>query len=229
MKVLNNIKNMEIAFKTKNEAVYENLRKEIIEGGFKPGEKIIISNLARTYGVSETPIREAIRKLESEGLLLMTPHVGTTVSKVNYEELIEFSLIRTELECLATKLAIPYISVVEAEKLEMIIHKMEAAISRNDYEILGNLNKSFHSGIYRLAPYPHLLKMIMELWEKTHLIQNSDAIFVLAPERANESLKEHKDILEAIKQKNADRAVELVRSQKQKSRMALAVFHGKAK
>lgn len=216
-----------ISFKTKNEAVYETLRKEILEGMLKPGAKIIISNLTSKFGLSETPIREAVRRLESEGLLIVTPHVGTTVSKIDPNEIIEFYLIRTELEALATKLATPLISTADLENLLAIIGEMEDAIRQNNFQDLGSLNEKFHLGIYRSAPYPHLLKLIVELWEKVHRIRSMDAVFVMAPSRANESLREHKEIIEAIKQKDADRAAQLVRKQKQNSLKAIAGFFGK--
>jgi DNA-binding GntR family transcriptional regulator len=218
---------MLITFKTKNEAVYEKLRKEIIEGRLKPGERITFSKLSKKYGLSETPIREAVKKLESEGLLFLTPHVGAIVSKIDPEEIIEFYLIRMELESLATKLAISYITDSEIEDLCKNIQESEAAILKNQYENLGKLNKEFHLAIYRSAPFPHLFKLIVELWEKVHRIRSVDGVFIVAPERARESLEEHKKIVDAIKQKNAGLAAELVKKQKQNSLMAIAKFLGK--
>lgn len=216
-----------ITFKTKNEAVYENLRREIVEGKLNPGEKLTFSKLSEKFGLSETPIREAVKKLESEGLLSITPHVGAIVSKIDADEIIEFYLIRTELESLATKLAISYITDSEIENLNANIEEMGVAISMKRFESLGKLNKEFHLGIYRSAPFPHLYKLIAELWDKVHRIRSVDGVFIVAPERALESLAEHKEIIEAIKQKNRKLAAELVTKQKLNSLRAIARFFGK--
>jgi len=216
-----------ITFKTKNEAVYENLRKEIIEGRLNPGEKLTFSKLSEKFGLSETPIREAVKKLESEGLVSITPHVGAIVSKVEPDEIIEFYLIRAELESLATKIAIPYITDSKIAELYKNIKAMEEAISKKRYEYLGDLNKEFHLIIYRSAPFPHLCNLIVELWEKAHRIRNVDGFFIVASGRALESVEEHKQIIDAIKEKNEDLAAELVKKQKQNSIKAIANFFGK--
>ena len=74
---------MMVSFKTKNAAAYEALRRDIIEGGLRPGQKINMSEIAKDLGLSESPVREAIRKLESEGYVQFTPHVGAVISKMN--------------------------------------------------------------------------------------------------------------------------------------------------
>ena len=96
---------MSLKFITKNVAVYEALRKDIIEGRLQPGQKIIMSEVAKEFGLSDIPVREALRRLESEGYAHFTPHVGAIVSERDGDKIIELYLIRTELESLATRLA----------------------------------------------------------------------------------------------------------------------------
>jgi len=74
---------MAVAFKTKNVAVYEAIRKEIVDGRLKPGQKIIMSDLAKRFELSEIPVREALRRLESDDFVAFTPHVGAVVSKID--------------------------------------------------------------------------------------------------------------------------------------------------
>jgi len=208
-------------FKTKNEAVYETLRGDILSGKLKPGEKIVISKLAKVFGFSEIPIREAIKKLESEDLLEGTPHVGTKVSKIEEKECIEIYLIRVELESLAAKLATPYLNEVDLDFLGKKIQEMELAIKQNNYGILSSLNKDFHLRIYNAAPYPYLFKLIVDLWEKVH---RTLSVFVLTPKRAIVSTEGHKKILEAIRSKNAVLVGRLMRAQKNTSLKTIIDF-----
>ena len=95
--------------KTKNLVVYEKLRQGIIKGTIRPGQKLVMATLARKYNTRETPIREAIRRLESDGYVIFTPHSGAVVTEINRQELSEIYAIRISLEALATRLAVPFI------------------------------------------------------------------------------------------------------------------------
>jgi DNA-binding GntR family transcriptional regulator len=215
---------MAVAFKTKNEAVYERLRHDIIDGKLKPGQRIVISDLSKEFGFSEIPIREAIRRLDSEGLLQVTPHVGTIVTEIDEKEVTEIYLIRIELESLAAKLATPHISETDLDFLDKKNQEMELAISKHNYEKLGLLNKDFHLRIYRAAPYPLLFKLIVDLWEK---VQRTRSVFALVPKRAIASVEEHRKITEALRSKDADLVERLVRQQKENSMKTLVDYLGK--
>jgi DNA-binding GntR family transcriptional regulator len=202
---------MAVAFKTKNVAVYEALRKDIINGKLKPGQKIIMSDLAKRFELSEIPVREAIRRLESDGFVEFTPHVGAVVSKMDEREFVETYLIRIELEPLATRLAVPYLTADDIAFLEKKNHEMEIAIQENHPEKIGSLNKDFHLRLYRSAPYPYLYKLISELWEK---VERTRSIFAYVPERAAASVEEHKKIIRALKAKDVDLSEKLIKEQK---------------
>ena len=101
---------VEISFKTKSVAVYDAIRKEIVDGKLKPGQKIVMRSLAKQFGLSEIPVREAIRKLESDGFVEFTPHVGAVVTTIDEKEFVETYLIRIELEALATRLAVSHVT-----------------------------------------------------------------------------------------------------------------------
>jgi len=212
---------MAVAFKTKSEAVYERLRQDIIDGKLKPGERIVMSDLSKDFGFSEIPIREAVRRLESEGLLYVTPHVGPIVSTIDEDEVTEIYLIRIELESLAAKLATPHLSDTDLDFLDKKIQEMESAIRRQNYEKLGPLNKDFHLRIYRAAPHRLLYKLIVDLWEK---VQRTRSVFALVPERAVPAVKEHREIAKALKSKDADLVGKLVKEQKRNSMRALVDY-----
>ena len=217
---------MALAFRTKNVAVYEELRQDIIDGKLKPGQKIIMSEIAKKYGLSEIPVREAVRRLESDGFVNFTPHVGAVVTEIDEKEFIEIYLIRIELEALATRLAVPYVSDKDVEYLTRINQEMETAIEKKSYEKLGNLNRKFHLRIYQSAPYPHLNNMLKDLWEKA---ERTQSVFAYVPERAEASVKEHINIINALKKKDAELAEKLVKSQKNKTMEALQLFAKKEK
>ena len=210
---------MEASFKTKNEAIYEMLREEILQAKIKPGEKIVISDLSKKIGVSEIPIREAIKKLESEGFLAIMPHVGITVSKLDPDEIIEFYLIRIELESLAARLATPLIKEAEITSLQEINQELKSALQRDDREMLYALNKQFHFKIYAAANRPHLYKLIVDLWDKISWIRS---VFFLAPHIALDSLREHGEIIEAIRKRDDELVGNLMKVQKRHSLRAIA-------
>ncbi len=135
---------MAIEFKTKTEVVHERIREEIIAGKIKPGQRLVMSDLAKDFGLSEIPVSEAIRRLESEGIVQFTPHVGAVVSEINEKEFLELYIIRIELESLATRLAAPHIKGKDIDFLYNLIQKAETAIKQSKNEKLGPLNKDFH-------------------------------------------------------------------------------------
>jgi len=212
---------MSLKFITKNVAVYEALRKDIIEGRLKPGQKIIMSEVAKAFGLSDIPVREAIRRLESEGYVHFTPHVGAIVTELDGGKIIELYLIRTELESLATRLAVPHVTSKDIDFLVKKNREMELAIQSEKLEKLGALNKDFHLRIYRAAPYPTLTQLIEDLWEK---MERTQCVFSFVPERAVASVEEHKKIIEALEAKDTVLAESLVKNQKSFTMEALERF-----
>ena len=209
---------MDVQFKTKTEIVHERLHRDIITGKLRPGQRIIISELAKEFGFSEIPIREAIRSLETEGLVRFTPHVGAVVSEFNDREFLEIYTIRIELEALATRLAIAHITEADLEFLDKNVEKTEKAILQNKMDKIGPLNKEFHLRIYQAAPYPYLLNLIKSLWDKFELYQS---VFAYVPGRAIPSCHEHKKIIEALRKKDGAAAEQLVKEQKARTSRAL--------
>lgn len=204
--------------KTKNLVVYEKLRQEIIKGALKPGQKLVMARLAKSLGFSETPVREAIRRLESDGYVTFTPHSGAMVTSINDSEFSEIYLIRISLEALATRLAVAYISQTDIAWLKKKNNDMKVAVKKNRYESLARLNKEFHLRIYRAAPYPRLYKMISDLWDA---FERWPSIFSYVPERAASAIEEHEQIIEALLTSDIDAADSLMKEQKKNTMKAL--------
>ena len=214
---------MSLKFQTKNQAVYEALRKGIIAGKLKPGQKIIMSDVAKELGLSDIPVREAIRRLESDGLVTFTPHLGAVVSKIDEHDFIETYLIRIELESLATRLAVPHI---KSEDILFLVNKnkeMAKALHKNQYEKIGAINKDFHLRIYHAAPYSFLNQLIASLWER---LERTQSVFAFVPERAGASVLEHEKIIETLKKRDGKLSEKLMKEHKSRTMSVLGEFLG---
>lgn len=207
--------------KTKNLLVYEKLRQGIIKGTLRPGQKLVMASLAKKFKTSETPIREAIRRLESDGYVTFTPHSGAMVTEINRQELSEIYAIRISLEALATRLAVPYISRDDLLWLKRKNDEMKAAVENNRYGQLARLNKAFHLRIYKAAPFPRLYRMISDLWDA---FERWPSVFTYIPERATSAIREHEQIIEALERADVDRADDLMKEQKKRSLEALQQY-----
>lgn len=215
---------MAIVPKTKNVAVYRKLRQSILKGKLKPGQKIVMAELAKGFGLSETPVREAIRRLESDGYVQFTPHMGAVVTGIDERQMVEIYLIRTELEALAARLAGSFVTERDLDFLVRKNKEMEIAAGQEKYESLGALNKEFHLRIYKAAPFPRLYQMICDLWDT---FQRWPSVFSYVPERALASVEEHKRIIEALRTKDQDLTDELVKRQKERTLEALKKYIAK--
>jgi DNA-binding GntR family transcriptional regulator len=200
------------SFKTKNEVVYDYLRTNILEKKFRTGEKIVIRQIAQKLNVSDIPVREAITKLASEGFLTALPHVGARVIKITPSEMEEFYILRSDLEALATRLAAKYMQQEDFEKLDKILDRWYSeAIREGKREVMVKLNRQFHMEIYKCSPYHGLCKMIADIWDKCLLIRHA---YRLPSALHEESIKEHRQILEHLKKGNGKAAARIVERQK---------------
>jgi len=211
LRVKNNSKD---TYLSKTEIVYRTLKKNIIFGKLKPGERVKVEDIKQLLGVSSSPAREALKSLEAEGFLNNVPCVGSVVSEIDSKEIKEYYLIRANLEGLATELATPFIDKESINHLREILNKMEKCVQSNDYQEYSILDKKFHRFIYDISSYKKLQKMIYDLWNIT---QRFKIIFRLVPKRLSESYKEHTAIVEAIAQGKAKIAGLLVKKQQLKA------------
>jgi DNA-binding GntR family transcriptional regulator len=179
---------------------------------------MILADLAKAFGASPTPVREAIRRLESDGYVQFTPHVGAVVTGIDDRKFFEINLIRVALEHLATRLAVPYLKERDFAFLRKKNGEMEAAIEQSHYGRLPRLNKAFHLRIYKAAPYPYLYKMISDLWDA---FENWPSVFTFVPERAAQSVQEHREIIAALVKGDMDQADSLMKINQERALRAL--------
>jgi len=179
------------------------LREAILDGNLKPGERLIERDIAEKLGISRTPVREAIRKLELEGLVNQVPGKGVVVAKISFEEVIEIYNIRAVLEGLAAKLAAEKINLQIRNKLKMLISEMEIAIINDNQDKMSRLNTEFNEVIYKCAQSPRLYQMLSNMSEYVEKFAKAGYKF---PGRISEATKEHEQIAEAIIDRNGSLA-----------------------
>lgn len=196
------------SYKPLRELVLEAIREAIINGSLQPRERLMETQLADELGVSRTPVREALRKLELEGFIVMLPRKGAYVSDLSLKDIADVFEIRAALEGLAGALAAERITEEELEAMERMLAEKNEAISLNDIDKLVKVDTKFHEALYTASRNERLGNIISNLREQ---IQRFRLTSLSAPGRKEESLKEHREILEAIQGRDIQLARQLAR------------------
>jgi DNA-binding GntR family transcriptional regulator len=192
--------------KTKAELALEGFREAILRGQIRAGERVTLAQLSTTLGMSVTPIREAIRALEAEGLVTNEPHRGVTVNDLTLADAEELYMLRAPMESLATRLAVPLLNEHDIGRLDDLIADMERAVERGDDAGLSRANGDWHFFIYSASRTKHVLKNILRLWMPYHWSSPN----FWNPDQRDESLREHAAIMDAIRARDADAASRLM-------------------
>ncbi len=183
--------------------VFHKIRDDILEGKYEIGEEIRETKIASELGVSRTPVREAIRQLELEGLVSVILNKGAKVTGISPQDIEDIYCIRTLIEGLATRWAALKISEKELKELGNIVNLTEFYISRGEIEDLHLLDTRFHEILYESShskPLQHILSPFH------HYVQNARRTSLSAPGRAEKVLDEHKAILQALEKRDPDLA-----------------------
>ena len=139
------------------------LRQDILEGVYKPKEKIIEEDITKRFNISRSPVRESFRVLEAENLINIIPGKGAFVTNIEEEDIDRIYEIRIVLEGLAAKLACRNITDEELARLLKINDEMEKSVKKKDYQSFFKFNKEFHEFIYKITDNNFLVKMCTEL------------------------------------------------------------------
>jgi len=190
---------------TKTDFVYQTLRSEILDGRVQPGQRLRLAELAGRYQISEMPVREALRKLQHDGLVQFENHRGAMVSDLGLERIIEIIATRTYLETCAVIEALPHHTRQSIEQLKALIARMKRAHDPDEYS---ELNRKFHRLLAEPCPNAFLKSEIDSLWNKVWRTR-SQSIFQLIPTRISRATAEHQAILDAVIEKSADKVREL--------------------
>jgi DNA-binding GntR family transcriptional regulator len=181
---------------TKQERVYEALRERILSGAYGPGYRVVIDALAEEFSVSALPVREAIRRLEAEGLVVYRPNAGAQVAPADPSAFEEEMTVLALLEGLATSLAAPNLGRDEIKQLRDVNRQMAEAMERLDSLGFGRLNQEFHAIIYDHCPNAALVGLLRDVARRLDAIRRT--VFVQIPYRGAASLKEHNELIDLI-------------------------------
>ncbi len=179
------------------EVVCETLRDAIRKGVLKPGERLMEIQLADELGVSRTPVREAIRKLELEGYVIMMPRRGTYVANLSIRDVNEVFEIRTSLDSLASGLAAERITDEELEHLQRLLVAIGGYIEQGDIDKIVETDTKFHDLLYTASRNSRLTGIIFNLREQLTRFRTASMSY---PGRLRATLEEHRRIVEAIAQ-----------------------------
>lgn len=179
--------------------VFKTLREAIITGALEPGERLMEIKLANQLGVSRTPVREAIRKLESEGLVIMTARKGAEVAPINEKDLKEVLEIRKALESLSGQLACRNMTKDDLRKLKEINSSMAKAIKSEDLELAANCDVEFHQLISDMTNNERLIELLSQL--KEHIFRYRYA-YIKDMKNKAALVDEHSKIISSINDKN---------------------------
>jgi DNA-binding GntR family transcriptional regulator len=183
------------------EQVYRRLLQGIRDGDYNPGERIKEATVAKELGLSRTPVREAIRRLQSEGRVTIEPQRGAVVAELKRLEISELYLLRQQLEGIAARFAAQHASDLEIEHMEAILERAHA--KEAEPRILNQTNWDLHHAIFYAAKNRYLLKVFDALKDDLALLRGERYI---PKGRPNSLYQEHKAIVEAIRARDPDGA-----------------------
>jgi DNA-binding GntR family transcriptional regulator len=188
--------------------VFNHILEGILSGSYKAGDALVETRLAEEIGVSRTPVREAVRQLEREGLVTSVPNKGVFVNGISEEDVEDIYCIRSLTEGLAVRWAAERIDEEQRRQLEETAELMEYYTLKDNMEQVARLDARFHTLIYESCKSKVLRHILSTLMCYVHQARLGS---LKVPQRAQQALKEHKAILDAILRGNGDEAEELMR------------------
>lgn len=191
------------AFLPLRDVVFKTLRQAILTGEMKPGERLMEIHLAQKLGVSRTPIREAIRQLELEGLVTMVPRRGAQVAKITQKSMSDVLEVRLALDELAVELACERITEDELVDLKAALDTFEAAVSTKDSREIATADVAFHDIIFESTRNPRLTQMANNLAEQMYRYRFE---YIKDPAMHPSLVEEHRLIYDAIAKRDIDNA-----------------------
>jgi DNA-binding GntR family transcriptional regulator len=188
------------------ERVFVQLQNDILNGRYQPGDSLVEMRLSEDMGVSRTPVREAIRQLELEGLVQSLPNRGAVVTGITSKDIEDIYTIRMLIEGLAARWAAEKITSAELDELKEAVEFEEFYTLKNDTAHLTKYDSRFHDTIYKACKSKPLMHTLSTFH---HYVLKARSASLSSPDRAQKVLEEHKAILQAITEKKPDEAEKL--------------------
>ncbi len=196
------------------------LRRAIVAGELRPGQRVAQDEVAAQVGVSLAPVREALRVLEQEGQLTYLPRRGYFVTELRIADLEEIYALRALLEERAARAALPALDDDALTRIELAAK--ECADAAEAADVAGELaaNRRFHFGLLDAPEHPHLMRVIRLLWDSTEAYR---ALYYNSPDERHAAIDAHDRILYAMRTRDADRLVAELDAHRER---ALTVLRG---
>ncbi len=200
------------------DAVYTALRRALLAGEFDRGEPLTEHQLCGRFGVSRTPVREALVKLERDGLLRVVPKKGAFVRSLSHDEIRDLYQVREALEALAVRLAAPRLDREELLQFESRFRELRARGRTVTHADLQRIGEEFHRYLAKAADNDQLLRLLEEVREQVRAVW---VMSILAPRRVRGLIGEHLAIIDALKRGQGARAASLMASHVSRVRDAI--------
>lgn len=188
------------------DVVYNTLRQAILRGELRPGERLMEIQLANKLGVSRTPVREAIRKLELDGLVLMIPRKGAEVADISEKSLKDVLEVRKALEELAVQLTCEKISKVQIAELKQAAEEFKKIVKSSDITQIAEADVRFHDVIYMATDNQKLIQLLNNLREQMYRYRVE---YLKRPEVYPQLIQEHEEIIRQIERREKERAADI--------------------
>jgi len=201
-----------------SERIATEIRSAVLSGEMRPGMRIRQELLAAHFGASRIPVREALKQLENEGLIVLAPNRGAWIADVNSEESIEVYKIREVVEPLAILESIPHLTDADIDSLDATVRELETVTSLEDYI---QLDREFHLRTYSGARMRQLLAMVERFWNSTQHFRRRFVNETFAKDGLPFSDPQHLLLMEAIRARDAEAAQVVVRLHIRRTRLAI--------
>ncbi|MEU4837531.1 GntR family transcriptional regulator [Nocardia testacea] len=184
---------------SKSQRAYDWIHTRIADRRFVPGYRLVLGSIAQSLDMSVVPVREAIRRLEAEGLVEFERNVGARVAQIDPAEYLHTMQTLGVVEGVATALATPYLTEIDLDRAATINGRLRGLLDDFDPQLFTRINEQFHAVLFEPCPNPHILDLVHRGWTRMSGLRSSTFAFV--PDRARESVDEHDHILELIRRR----------------------------
>ncbi|PWH07161.1 GntR family transcriptional regulator [Brachybacterium endophyticum] len=192
---------------SKSQQAYSTVHDRILTGEYAPGERLVLGRIGQELGCSVVPVREAIRRLEAEGMVTFERNVGARVAVIDEQAYLETMETLSIIEGAAVSLAAPFVSIADLASAREVNDRMRALLEDFDPVEFTNLNERFHRALSGRCPNSHLNDLVDRGWTRLDRLRRST--FTYVPERAAASIQEHDRILQLIGEGADPRTIEL--------------------
>lgn len=200
------------------DVVFQTLRSAILKGELKPGERLMELQLAEKLGVSRTPIREAIRMLQQEGLAITIPRRGAEVARMTEKDMEDVLQIRSVLEEMAAKVSCSKITDQELKELHIAMIEFDEQTKGDNVVELAKADEVFHDIIYKAADNPKLLVLLNNLREQMYRYRTE---YLKDKERYSQLIQEHHEIVHALEARDENQVARIVRRHLENQEIAM--------